>query len=192
MSTFGYTIEEHVAKAIHDSSEITTWDDLPDSDKVIWRGNAKASLDAMKKYQFLMDRSHNVHIPHHQVPSLIKFLHNPNGEHSPVRDVSFQAGSGVWVVTFPWSAHDAHNDSFRHPLPPIPEEPKLEWAVEYVTAGTTPHIGYNQFLDQASCERFIQSPPLWFDTSWQSVTGVVTRQAAGSWERIPENKNLES
>ncbi|TFC59439.1 MULTISPECIES: hypothetical protein [unclassified Cryobacterium] len=57
----------------------------------------------------------------------------------------------------------------------------VEWGVEYVTAGEIPRTGYNQFPDRASCERFIENPPLWFDRAWMTNVGIVSREAATEW-----------
>ena len=58
---------------------------------------------------------------------------------------------------------------------------KVEWAVQYETIGGLPATGYNEFRDRASCERFMANPPLWFDSSWMTNIGIVSRIAATEW-----------
>lgn len=65
---------------------------------------------------------------------------------------------------------------------------EMEWAVQYKTKRGD--IGYNRFPDQKACERFIESPSIWFDPSWTTNVGIATRMSASPWELLPENKNL--
>lgn len=146
---YGTRIQAHVAHALYMADRLPNcipWSEVHPDTQTPYLKLAGAALGSMQKYSFMLDRAHHAHIPHHEVSNLIAYLQRPNGYFSPVRDVSFQAGSGVWINTFPWTDYSAFNDSFRHPLSPVPNAPTVVWGVKLDDEGS---VDYYDTEDEA-------------------------------------------
>jgi hypothetical protein len=119
---FGSNAEQRVAQAIHAvTAPSVAWADVEWKTWSSFSAQASAALAVMHSHRHMLDREHIVTVPQSKFAALTRFLAHPNGSHSPVSDLTFEAcGYGVLVRTFPWAAQRAYQEAFRS-LEEVPE-----------------------------------------------------------------------